>query len=101
MGKNSIRRMVFLSERELVLVLNYPKNKGFETINKDDFKRKDVKYDEKFDLVEYRRKESSGKYFIFRLYTNNNPKPARIIGKLINNVFYVMYIDLEHEMYND
>jgi len=93
-------RMVFLSEKELIQVLSYRKNVGFETINKEDFNRNDIKYNETFDSVEFRRKESNGKYFIFRLYPNCNPIPARIIGKLINNVFYVMFIDLKHEMYD-
>jgi hypothetical protein len=92
-------RMVFLSENELIQVLSYSKEIGIEQIYKEDFK-KDIKYNDKFDAVEYRRKEAGGKYAIFRLYTNNNPLPARIIGKLISNVLYIMYVDLKHEIYD-
>lgn len=44
------------------------------------------------------RKESD-KYAIFRLYPNNNPKPSRIIGEIINKVFYIFYIDIDGKLY--
>ena len=40
------------------------------------------------------------KYAIFRLYTNNNPIVARIIGRLINKVFYIFFIDIGGNLYN-
>lgn len=39
------------------------------------------------------------KYAIFRLYTNNNPIVARVIGKLIRNVFYIFFIDIGGNLY--
>ena len=33
-------------------------------------------------------------------YKKNNPTPGRIIGKLVNKVFYIFYIDVKGTMYN-
>lgn len=93
-----LQRVIELSDKELIHILAYKKNIGLEFIEKKDFIL-DVKYNQKFDDVEYRKKESNGKYAVFRLYTNNKPLPSRIVGKMINNVFYIMYIDLNHELY--
>jgi len=41
-----------------------------------------------------------GKYSIFRLYKKNNSTPGRIIGKLVNKVFYIFYIDVKGNLYN-
>lgn len=41
-----------------------------------------------------------GKYSIMRLYKNNEPTPGRIIGKLINKVFYIFYIDTKGKLYS-
>lgn len=45
------------------------------------------------------RNFDDGKYAIFRLYTNNNPIVARIIGRLINKVFYIFFIDIGGNLY--
>ena len=44
--------------------------------------------------------EFDGKYSIFRLYKNNVPTPGRVIGKLINKVFYIFYIDVKGILYH-
>ena len=41
-----------------------------------------------------------GKYTIMRLYKNNEPTPGRIIGKAVNRVFYIFYIDSRGKLYN-
>ncbi|MCT3362087.1 hypothetical protein LJ555_11630 [Lacticaseibacillus paracasei] len=46
-----------------------------------------------------RRKMSGDDYFIFRLFPNNTPIPCRVIGRIIDETFYVMFIDYEHELY--
>lgn len=46
-----------------------------------------------------RQKLSGDTYFIFRLFPNNHPIPCRVIGKIIDETFYVMYIDCKHELY--
>lgn len=40
-----------------------------------------------------------GSYTIIRLYKNNYPTPGRIIGKLVNKVFYIFYIDVKGDLY--
>ncbi len=40
------------------------------------------------------------KFAIFRLYTNDNPILARVIGKIINKIFYVFFIDIGGNLYN-
>lgn len=40
-----------------------------------------------------------GKYTIMRLYKNNYPTPGRIIGKIVNKVFYIFYIDVKGVLY--
>lgn len=46
------------------------------------------------------RNFESGKYAIFRLYTNDNPILARVIGCLINKVFYIFFIDIGGKLYS-
>ena len=41
----------------------------------------------------------NGKYTIFRLYKGNGITPGRIIGKLVNKVFYIFYIDVKGDLY--
>lgn len=98
--KISLMNRIFeLSSCEFINIMNYPKNKGIEFIERNNF-NKNVSYKQEFDKVDFRSKESVKKFAVIRLYPNNNPLPTRIIGKLINNIFYVMFIDLNHEMYN-
>ena len=40
-----------------------------------------------------------GKYSIMRLYKNNDPTKGRIIGKIVNKVFYIFYIDVKGILY--
>lgn len=46
------------------------------------------------------RNFDDGKYAIFRLYTNDNPILARVIGRIIRNVFYIFFIDIGGKLYN-
>lgn len=92
-----LERVLCLSQKEFIEIMTYPKDTGFELIKKCDLK--DIDYNIKFEDVEYRKSHIYGKYCIIRLYPNNNPLPSRIIGMLINNVFYILYIDLKHKMY--
>lgn len=43
--------------------------------------------------------EFDGKYSIMRLYKNNEPTKGRIIGKIVNKVFYIFYIDVKGILY--
>lgn len=42
----------------------------------------------------------NNKFAIFRLYTNDNPILARIIGVMINKIFYVFFIDIGGNLYS-
>ncbi|WP_340032481.1 hypothetical protein NSQ20_11480 [Paenibacillus sp. FSL K6-1122] len=92
-----LERILTLSQETLVTVLNYKKNIGIEFIPKEQCR--EVGYNPRFTDAEHRKKEVDGKYAVFRIYQNNNPLPSRAIGKLINNVFYILFIDLNHKMY--
>lgn len=93
-----ISRMISLSKENLTTIYAYPKNIGIEMLPKS--RLREVSFNPRFNDAEYRKKEADGKFAVFRLYSNNNPLPSRIIGKLINNVFYILYIDLKHQMYD-
>lgn len=49
---------------------------------------------------EFLRRSAGDKYAVFRIYPNNNPIPSIVIGKIIHEIFYIMYIDLNHDMYD-
>ena len=73
------------------------KEVGFEFLDKDELgikKALPTKFTERFDAKEY-----NNKLAIMRLYTNNNPILARIIGVIIKNVFYVFFIDIGGNLY--
>lgn len=93
------KRMIVISKTSMVELLAQPKNNGLESIEGEKFKgnKKDI-FIKKFkeaNKVEF----SKGKFFIFRLYPNNNPIPARVIGKMINTTFYVLAVSLDHKLY--
>ena len=46
------------------------------------------------------RNFNNGKYAIFRLYKKDEPILARVIGCLINKVFYVFFIDIGGKLYS-
>lgn len=93
-----LQRIFELSKEEYIVVQGWNKKIGVEFVDNSSLKRP-VAYGNKFDESEFRRK-ASDKFAVFRLYKNNNPIPARIIGKMVNKIFYVMYIDLNHELYD-
>lgn len=91
-----LQRIRELSEVPYLEVASWGKNIGIEIEKiKIDKKIKDGFVDE----ATHRNFEDK-KYAIFRLYTNNNPIVARVIGKLINNVFYIFFIDIGGNLYN-
>lgn len=96
-----LSRLTELSSKSIVEISALTsKHTGLEKIKK--FGRKDkiskMKIHDEFNASV--RKEMAGTgFWIFRLCPNNNPSPGRIIGKLINDVFYIMYIDPKHELY--
>ncbi len=87
-----IDRIEEISREPFTVVANWGKERGFEIINvklkkqlNSDFLESERKYDDKFIIV--------------RLYPHNNPYPSRIIGKLINKIFYILLIDIKGNAY--
>ncbi|EPY2302228.1 Uncharacterised protein [Clostridium sporogenes] len=92
-----IDRMEELSSITYLQLASMPKSRGFEGIKESSFSIKANYKKEKFNEEDFRN--SCDKYNIIRLYPNNNPLPVRLIGKLSNNVFYLLFIDKEHKCY--
>lgn len=97
------RRLFELSKKDMVsITAKTGKRLGLESLKLKDLgnedKLKQMKLHGKFqDSV---RNELSGeKFWVFRLCPNNNPYPTRIIGKMIDDTFCMMFLDLEHELY--
>lgn len=88
-----IKRIMEISREPYIVVASWGKEIGFENVKVNISKQINPNFEDgnrRFD----------GKYTIMRLYTNNNPTPGRIIGKLINHIFYIFYIDPKGELYN-
>lgn len=87
-----VDRILELSSVTYLELMAWPKQKGFEEIR--------IKINKEIPKLFIEEiQDFDGKYSIMRLYKNNNPTPGRIIGKLINKVFYVFYIDVKGELY--
>lgn len=87
-----LNRLRKLSKSTYIAISNMDKKLGFENIRIDIKKEIPDKFENEIDKFD-------GKYTIFRLYPNNNPKKSRIIGKMINKVFYIFYIDIKGDLY--
>ncbi len=87
-----LKRIRDLSKGSYLVVANYPKEIGFENIKVDIKKEIDPNF-----CAGHRTFD--GKYTIIRLYPNNNSVKGRIIGKLINKVFYIFFIDVNGVLY--
>lgn len=98
-----LERLLYLSNKDIVsLTARTGKNWGLEKLNKDDLGRDDrlkqLKLPKNFEESKRNGLAGTG-YWIFRLCPNNNPFESRIIGKMIDDVFYVMFIDYHHTLY--
>ena len=51
-------------------------------------------FQERFDKKRY-----NNKWAIMRIYPNNNPVKARVIGVMINKIFYIVFIDIGGNLY--
>lgn len=89
-------RIIELSSDTIMALRTLGKERGYETINDSSIKIT-AKCNSNFHSNEERVQACGGKHYIFRLYPNNNPLPARIIGRLAKGVFYIFYIELEHK----
>lgn len=91
-----LKRIRELSSVPYLELASWPKNKGIE-VEKIDIKKN---ISENFFKGNSHRNFDDQKYAIFRLYTNDNPILARVIGRLINKVFYIFFIDIGGNLYS-
>lgn len=91
-----LKRIRELSDVPYLEIASWAKNKGIE-IEKIDIPKE---ISANFFNGNSHRNFDDKKYAIFRLYTNNNPIVARVIGRLINKVFYIFFIDIGGNLYN-
>ncbi len=89
-----VDRLFKLSSEPYLVVSNWDKKIGFE------YERLDIKKDIDPRYFDSPNRTFDGKYHVIRLYTNNNPRPSRIIGKIENKIFYVFFIDISGDLYN-
>lgn len=88
-----IDRMREVSAVPYIEMRMWNKYKGFEEVRLTIDKQIPNKFEE--DIQKF-----DGKYSIMRLYKNNEPTPGRIIGKIVNKVFYIFYIDVKGTLYD-
>ena len=88
------QRMRELSKEKYTVISGRGKEVGFECIPVKISKKIPAEFSERFPT-----EAITGKFNVMRLYTNNNPLPSRIIGKLVRNVFYIFYIDIKGKLY--
>ena len=90
-------RMVKLSSLTFVALSNLDKKQGFELVDKKELgykKQFPEEMNERFSLDIQKHKLA-----IVRLYPNDNPILARIIGVIVNKIFYVLEIDIGGKSY--
>ena len=85
-------RLLEVSTVPFVTLMTWHKNKGFEDVSIKVNKEIPPQFEKDIQKVD-------GSYTIIRLYKNNYPTPGRIIGKLVNKVFYIFYIDVKGDLY--
>lgn len=90
-----LKRIRELSSVTYLEMAAWDKKRGIE-IEKIDVKKE---ISPKFFEGNTHRNFDDKKYAIFRLYTNNNPIMARVIGRLINQVFYIFFVDIGGNLY--
>ncbi len=82
-----------LSEHEYLVVSSWDKKKGFET------EKINIRTQISSKFYENKNRKYDNKYTIIRLFPNDNPIQARIIGKMINKIFYILFIDIGGKLY--
>lgn len=90
-----LKRIRKLSSVPYLEVLSWDKKIGLE-IERVSIKKE---ISSSFFVGNTHRNFDNGKYAIFRLYTNDNPILARVIGCVIKNVFYIFFIDIGGKLY--
>ena len=89
-----IDRLREVSSVNYLELTRWPREKGFEEVKVNISKEIPRNFLNEIGAFD-------GKYSIMRLYKNNEPTPGRIIEKLINKIFYIYYIDVKGNLYNN
>ena len=87
-------RIVELSQVPFLVISGWGKNRGYE------LEKINIKKEINPEYFKSNHRTFDGKYHIFRIYTNNNPVVARVIGKIIKNIFYIFFIDIGGKLYH-
>lgn len=90
-----LKRLRELSSVPYLEMASWDKKKGIE-IEKIDIGKQ---ISSSFFEGNTHRNFDNGKYAIFRLYKKDEPILARVIGCLINKVFYVFFVDIGGKLY--
>ena len=93
-----LKRIRQLSADTYNIIRNRDKKVGLEFVEIKELginKKIPVKFTERFESKDY-----NNKLAIMRLYTNNKPILARIIGVIIRNVYYIFFIDIGGKLYS-
>lgn len=103
---DEVRHLIFMRLCEIStidiveLTASTGKRRGLEKISTFSRKDKLSKLSLPTEFSNSARYNLAGQgFWIFRLCPNNNPYPTRIIGKMINDIFFIMFIDLKHQLY--
>lgn len=92
-----LNRIRDLSSATYNVILNRDKKVSFEFPDMDEIHiNKEIPKDfqDRFDKKRY-----NNKWAIMRIYPNNNPINARVIGVMINKIFYIFFIDIGGNLY--
>lgn len=84
-------RIYQLSQNDIISVMGYSKEQGFEKISEDNVK---ISVNSEFKASN-RHQECDDGYWVFRL-----GKLGRVIGKKNDNIFYVLSIDASFDQYD-
>ncbi len=93
-----LQRIRELSNDTYNIIRNRDKKIGLEFIEIKELgikKEIPAKFKERFENKEY-----NNKLAIMRIYPNNNPIMARVIGVIIKNIFYIFFIDIGGKLYS-
>lgn len=86
-----VERLVALSDVDKNAIMARPKEQGIEILSE-----RDVNVTPHTDFINSdRASKAQNGYYIFRL-----SKLGRVIGKVIENIFYIMEIDTKFDRYN-
>lgn len=88
-----LKRMISISSEDYVLLMNKPKEVSFEFEKVDIGRQIPEGFKNRFKDKDY------SKFAIMRLYPNNNPVMGRVIGVIINKVFYIFYVFIGEKGY--